>query len=573
MMVALSVVVLVAASVVVALINEAQHRRELQQAAQVQARILAQTVPAALAFSFEDPSTLRAYIGAMTADPRLEGVAVYDDHGRRVAGFGPDIPERLEDVADPRTTPGIDALEAVMAKGVRLGAVLLHYRPEPLGQRLSRYIAPAILVLMALIMFAVMGLDARALRRSNRELTREMAEREKAEAALRQSQKMEAVGRLTGGVAHDFNNMLSIVMGSLDLLLRRLEGSPDPRLERLANNAMDGARRAANLTQRLLAFSRRQPLTPTSADIAHVLSDTADLLRRTLGEAIVVETVTAGGLWRAHIDVPQLESAIVNLGINARDAMAGGGRLTLEAGNTYLDRAYAASDDEITPGQYVMIAVTDTGAGMAPEVMGQVFEPFFTTKPAGQGTGLGLSQVHGFIKQSGGHIRLYSEAGVGTTVKLYLPRSMEEAAAPVASVQRSRGPRRRDVTVLVVEDEAGVREFVIEALGALGYDVLSADRAHDALALLGAHPEIQLMLTDVVMPGVNGKQLAAEAGRMRPSLHIVFMTGYTPNAIVHNGVLDPGVHLITKPFTVAQLGAELEGVLQAPADQISNRTP
>jgi signal transduction histidine kinase len=258
-----------------------------------------------------------------------------------------------------------------------------------------------------------MGLDARALLRANESLTREMAERERVEAALRQSQKMEAIGRLTGGIAHDFNNMLSIIIGSLDLLLRRVDRA-DPRLSRLVEGALEGARRAANLTQRLLAFSRRQPLNPTAADIPRVLAETADLLRRTLGEAITLETVSAAGLWRALIDVPQLESAIVNLAINARDAMPDGGRLTVEASNAYLDRLYADQEGDIEPGQYVMIAVTDTGVGMTPEIMAQVFEPFFTTKPTGQGTGLGLSQVQGFIKQSGGHVRLYSEVGVGT---------------------------------------------------------------------------------------------------------------------------------------------------------------
>jgi CheY-like chemotaxis protein len=278
--------------------------------------------------------------------------------------------------------------------------------------------------------------------------------------------------------------------------------------------------------------------------------------------------------------VPQLESAIVNLGINARDAMPNGGRLTLEAANTYLDRTYAETDAEINPGQYVMIAVTDTGCGMTPEIMAQVFEPFFTTKPTGQGTGLGLSQVHGFLKQSGGHVRLYSEPGMGTTVKLYLPRSHEGGAAPVAAIHRSRGSARREVTVLVVEDEAGVREFVVEALSALGFDVLSAARAGDALDLLGAHPQVQVLLSDVIMPGANGRVLATQAQRLRPDLKIIFMTGYTQNAIVHNSVLEPGVRLLTKPFTVADLAAELDSALEDDPGggperrgQMSKRTP
>jgi signal transduction histidine kinase/CheY-like chemotaxis protein len=555
------VAALVAASLLVAAITEVQRGRELAQAAQVQARILAETAPASL--SFGDFAGLRDEVAAVRINPQVDTVAVYDQRGVLAAGGGRHgSPASLGAVAgNASVCPGVRVLEPVTLKKVRLGTVYLCFRPETAARRLSRYLGPAILVLMASIMFGVMALDSRALTRSNDRLSREMVERERAEAALRQSQKMEAVGRLTGGVAHDFNNMLSIVIGSLDLLLRRLEGAPDPRLERLAQNAMEGARRAAVLTQRLLAFSRRQPLSPTSADIVRVLSDSADLLRRTLGEAIQVETVTAGGLWRAYIDVPQLESAIVNLGINARDAMSGGGKLTLEAANTFLDRAYSESEPDINPGQYVMIAVTDTGAGMPPEIMAQVFEPFFTTKPTGQGTGLGLSQVHGFVKQSGGHIRLYSEVGRGTTIKLYLPRSLEDAPASTAEIIRPRGGKRRDVTVLVVEDEAGVREFAIEALHDLGFDVLFADRADVALERLAAHAEVRVMLTDVVMPGGDGKSLAAQAKRQRPDLKVVFMTGYTPNAIVHNGVLDHGVRLITKPFTVAELGAELDALL------------
>jgi signal transduction histidine kinase/ActR/RegA family two-component response regulator len=447
--------------------------------------------------------------------------------------------------------------------GVKRGTVYLRDRTEPVARRLSRYIAPGFLVLMASLMFAVMSLDARALRLANRDLEAQIEEREKVEAALRQSQKMEAIGRLTGGIAHDFNNMLGIVMGNLDLLLRRFSDG-DPKLVRLAEHAMEGAKRAAALTQRLLAFSRLQPLRPTDADIAKTVTDMTHLLRRTLGETVAVETVSAGGLWRAHIDLPQLETAIVNLAINSRDAMPNGGKLTIETGNAYLDRAYAEADEDVKPGQYVMVAITDTGVGIPANVLGQVFEPFFTTKPTGMGTGLGLSQVQGFIKQSGGHIRIYSEVGVGTTVKLYLPRSQTDLDRPVAGALRSEAPGRRDLTVLVVEDEIGVREFAVEALGELGYDVISADGAKAALEQLGAHPEVALMLTDVVMPETNGRVLAEEARRRWPKLRVVFMTGYTRNAIVHNGVVDAGAHLVSKPFSVAQLGAELAAALAEP---------
>ena len=388
-----------------------------------------------------------------------------------------------------------------------------------------------------------------------------MAEREKAETALRQSQKMEAIGRLTGGIAHDFNNMLAIVLGSLDLLIRRFPEA-DPNLLRFAENAASGARRAAALTQRLLAFSRLQPLNPKSANIAKSITDMSDLLRRTLGETIVIEAVSAGGLWRAHIDLSQLETAIVNLAINARDAMPNGGKLTIETANTYIDRSYARADEDVAPGQYVMVAITDTGTGISPEVLTQVFEPFFTTKPQGLGTGLGLSQVHGFIKQSGGHVRIYSEVGIGTTVKLYLPRSTESGTAEPPSPQTAlRKNGRKNVTVLLAEDEDGVRDFTVEALAELGYDVIAAENGAEALRLLGGHPQVSVLLTDVVMPEMNGRQLAEEALRRAPSLRVLFMTGYTRNAIVHNGVLDTGTHLLSKPFTVAQLEAELETVL------------
>jgi signal transduction histidine kinase/CheY-like chemotaxis protein len=559
-----SAVILVAASLALAVYDEGQYRQQSTQAANVQARVLADTVTAALAFG--DHDALQEYVNAMRANSGVDSVAVFDSQGRRVASFTRShIADQLSQVRTPASLPGQVIVFAPVAEGgVKLGTVYLRDRTEPLARRLSRYIAPGFLLVMASLMFAVMSLDARALRLANRDLQTQIEEREKVEAALRQSQKMEAIGRLTGGIAHDFNNMLGIVMGNLDLLLRRSSGG-DPRLVRLADHAMEGAKRAAALTQRLLAFSRLQPLRPTPADIAKTVNDMTDLLRRTLGETIAVETVAAGGLWRAHIDLPQLETAIVNLAINSRDAMPEGGRLTIETGNAYLDRTYAADDEDVTPGQYVMVAITDTGAGIPADVLGQVFEPFFTTKPTGMGTGLGLSQVHGFIKQSGGHLRIYSEVGVGTTVKLYLPRSQTEVDSPTVGTTRSQAPGRRELTVLVVEDEIGVRDFAVEALSDLGYDVIAADGAKAALEQLEAHPEVALMLTDVVMPETNGRVLAEEARRRRPSLRVVFMTGYTRNAIVHNGVVDAGANLVSKPFTVAQLGAELEAAL---ADEV-----
>ena len=403
-----------------------------------------------------------------------------------------------------------------------------------------------------------------ALRELNESLeqrvSEELAERLKIEKALRQSQKMEAVGQLTGGIAHDFNNMLAVVKGSLELLSRRF-AAEDPRAQRYVDAAMDGTTRAAQLTQRLLAFSRQQPLKPEAVDANKLVSGMSNLLRHTLG-GIQLETVLGGGLWRTHADPNQLENVIINLAVNGRDAMAGMGRLTIETANTHLDEHYAAANLGVQPGQYVMIAVSDTGTGMSADIISQAFDPFFTTKEVGQGTGLGLSQVYGFVKQSGGHVKIYSEVGQGSAVKVYLPRLMSD----VVEVQ---GTERNDdiplgdyrEVVLVVEDEPAVRRFSVEALIELGYRVLEAEGGAAGLLLLDAHPEIDLLFTDVVMPEMNGRKLADEALRRRPGLKILFTTGYTRNAIVHNGVLDAGVQLIGKPFSMSELATRVREVL------------
>ncbi len=387
---------------------------------------------------------------------------------------------------------------------------------------------------------------------------------ERAQEQLRQAQKMEAVGQLTGGIAHDFNNMLAVVVGSLDLLGRRL-GAADARALRYVEAAKDGARRAALLTQRLLAFSRQQPLRPEPIDANKLVAGMSDLIRGSLGSDVRLETVLAGGLWRLQADPNQLENAILNLAVNARDAMPEGGRLTIETQNAHLDARYVAAHLGVSAGQYVLIAVTDTGSGMPQEVIAKAFDPFFTTKTVGKGTGLGLSQVYGFVKQSGGHVKLYSEAGQGTTVKVYLPRLLGAAgdrAQDNAAPGMPLGEQQE--VVLVVEDEPAVRQFSADALGELGYRVLEADGAAAALRLLDAHPEIALLFTDVVMPDVNGRKLADEARRRRPDLKVLFTTGYTRNAVVHNGVLDAGVELIGKPFTIEELAAKVREVLDAP---------
>jgi signal transduction histidine kinase/ActR/RegA family two-component response regulator len=408
-----------------------------------------------------------------------------------------------------------------------------------------------------------------ALRQTRREgaalaqLRSETRRREASEDQLRQSQKMEAVGRLTGGIAHDFNNMLAVIVGSLDMLKRRLVDG-EARHVKLVDNALLASGRAADLTRRLLAFSRQQALEPKAVDVNRTVGNLSEMLSRTLGETVRIETVLASGLWRSFIDPLQLENAILNLAVNARDAMGPeGGRLTIETANTSIDDAYAAVHAEVKAGQYVMVGVSDTGSGMPPEVAARAFDPFFTTKPQGQGTGLGLSQVYGFIKQSGGHVKIYSELGQGTAVKLYLPRHFGAAAAHDGEVEPQRSQTGDGVVVLVVEDEDSVRAFAAEALRELGYGVLAASGASEALDILAHHREIAVLLTDVVMPDVNGGKLAAEAIRRRPDLKVIFMTGYTRNAIVHNGTLDPGVHLLSKPFSLAELGTKLAMVLNA----------
>jgi PAS domain S-box-containing protein len=396
-------------------------------------------------------------------------------------------------------------------------------------------------------------------------ITRDVTERveqqkelEVARAALAQAQKMEAIGHLTGGIAHDFNNMLAVIIGALNMIQRRI-GRGDYNVEPLVQAAVEGAMRGASLTQRLLAFARKQVLEPRVLDANKLIGGMSDLIRRALGETIQTEIVTEGGLWRIYADAHQLETAIINLVVNARDAMADGGRLTVETSNASISDAYGRQFG-ISPGQYVAICVSDTGQGIPPEVVDKVFDPFFTTKKTG--TGLGLSMVYGFVKQSGGHVKVYSEESHGTTFKIYLPRYFgpkeeQKEPAPVAA------PVARGETVLVVEDEAAVRKLTVQSLADLGYKVVEADNGEQALDLLGAHPEVSLLFTDVVMPQMNGHQLAQEALKRKPGLKVLYTTGYTRNAVVHNGVLDPGVKLLHKPFTLDALAHAVRRALDS----------
>jgi PAS domain S-box-containing protein len=390
----------------------------------------------------------------------------------------------------------------------------------------------------------------------------EIERRSQAEEALRQAQKMETLGQLTGGVAHDFNNLLQIVSGNIGLIQRNIP-EENAKLRRAADNAARGAERAAVLTQRLLAFSRRQPLAPKPIDPNKMVGGMSEILHRTLGETIAVETVLASGLWTVEVDPNQLENAILNLAINARDAMPARGKLTIETCNTHLDRSYVAANAEVLPGQYVCICVTDSGMGMDADTVGRAFEPFFTTKEVGKGTGLGLSMVYGFVKQSGGHLKIYSEPGEGTTVKIYLPRLLGEGPQAEAEIEEPAPEGGHNETVLVCEDDEDVRAYTVEVLRELGYRVLEAADGPAALRLIERREErIDLLFTDVVLPsGMTGAVLADHARKLRPELKVLFTTGYARNAIVHHGRLDPGVELITKPFSYADLAARVRDIL------------
>jgi PAS domain S-box-containing protein len=384
------------------------------------------------------------------------------------------------------------------------------------------------------------------------------------EEALRQAQKMEAVGQLTGGIAHDFNNLLQGIVGSLSVVRKLANVGRTAEIERFVGMAMSSANRAASLTHRLLAFSRRQPLNPRPAEINSLVESMEDLLRRTMGESVEINLVLAIDLWLTLCDHNQLENAILNLAINARDAMPSGGRLTIETCNAHLDDASAAAQRDLAPGQYVCVCVTDTGTGMSPEVLTRAFDPFFTTKPLGQGTGLGLSMIYGFARQSDGHARIYSQQGRGTTVKLYLPRYHGEkdaatAPTPDTSVDlRSAGAE----TILVVEDELVVRQLIVESLRELGYRTLEAIDGSSGLRILKSSERIDLLVTDIGLPGINGRQLADLARENRPELRVLFMTGYAEAAAFTNGILASGMQMLTKPFAMDIFIARVRSMLE-----------
>jgi PAS domain S-box-containing protein len=389
-----------------------------------------------------------------------------------------------------------------------------------------------------------------------------LAKQAQTEETLRQSQKMEAVGQLTGGIAHDFNNLLAGIVGSLDLMQMRLAQGRTEELERYIGGAMNSANRAASLTHRLLAFARRQPLAPRPVDANDLIASIEELLRRTTGPSIQIELGLEAGLWATLCDPNQLENAILNLIINARDAMPDGGRVRIETANTYLDARDIAAEDEEKPGPYICISVSDTGVGIDPAILHKVFDPFFTTKPLGQGTGLGLSMIYGFAKQSEGHARIHSEVGRGTSVKLYLPRHQRAEEAQPHQPEQIDREKLGSATVLVVEDEEIVRSLIVEILTDLGYRVLEAADGPAGLAILQSHEPITLLITDVGLPGMNGRQLADAGRERRPGLKTIFITGYAESAMLNSGKLEPGIIVVTKPFAVNALEDHIRKLMQ-----------
>ncbi|WP_165842958.1 ATP-binding protein [Phenylobacterium deserti] len=578
-----SAVALLALGLILGVLRELDFRAQAADAARVQADIFAGAVSAPLAF--EDRPTLLQNLRAFQRDPEIAEAIVYGMGGEQVALRPSSEFQKLPLQPGARRVQGrLVVTRPVIEEGVHLGWVRLVAAPDPLLRVLGRYAAIGLMTVIATLLLWFAGrmalrLEQRAgqLEAANARLQDEMAQRARAEEALRQSQKMEALGQLTGGVAHDFNNLLTVIMGGLETIgrqLAKLPGGPESaRMMRARDMALHGAERAATLTQRLLAFSRRQPLQPATLDPNKLVQGMGDLLRRALGETIELETVLTGGAWRIQADAAQLENAILNLAVNARDAMPEGGRLTIETANASLDEAYADKVPEgLTPGQYVMIAVTDTGSGMPPEILNMVFEPFFTTKEVGKGTGLGLSQVYGFVRQSHGHVAIYSEVGVGTTIKIYLPRRLGEEALAEDAQPINTDLLTGDERILLVEDHDDLRSYSAGILRELGYEVCVARDGDAALGCLDSGFVPDLLFTDVILPGgYNGRQLADAVAERKIDVPVLFTTGYTRNAIVHHGRLDPGVDLITKPFTFEQLAEKVRRVLDRAAAE--PRTP
>jgi signal transduction histidine kinase/ActR/RegA family two-component response regulator len=569
-------------SVLLGVANERSYRSQKEDEGNVQARILAATVSAALAFN--DHDSAMEYAGALRVNPAVETAAIYDADGALFAAY-------VRDGAMPppanaaTTTAGFSGDRLVVAApvsqgGTRLGSVYIWSITEPLIRRLERYGVIGLLVSMASLVVIVLGaaqstlnkanaeLEARAveLARTNSDLEAQIVEREKAEAALRQSQKMEAIGQLSGGIAHDFNNLLTVVRGNIELLqLRLAQGRSD--VGKLIELSLKGLDRAANVTQRMLAFSRRQPLSPKPVDLSHLTAEMGELLRHSVGEHIAVEMDLQADWWTL-CDLNQMENVILNLAINARDAMPDGGRLTIESANVGAAEV-ARFGDNVPPGAYVRLAVIDTGTGMSEEVRLKAIDPFFTTKPVGQGTGLGLSMIFGYVKQSKGYLFIDSVLGEGTRVTILMPRLefVGLAAEPVPagpSEAALRGPKRsgRVPTILLVEDNELVRTLAVETIREEGYIVLEEENGAAALALIEGDGEIDLLISDVRLPGLSGFQLALAGRARRPGMKILLMTGFSQDPLPEMLARD-GVKILYKPFKVDELLGEAKQMLRS----------
>jgi signal transduction histidine kinase len=536
--------VLLVASLGLAYHNENLARAEKIREAQVQARVLAASLAGSLAF--DDENATREYIDALRASPEYDAVGAYDESGKLVAGFaraGDPLPQRNR-VAPPIVQGNeLIVTNTVEQNGTRLGSVYVGAATETLSRRAARYLGIAIVVVMASLLVAVLAAFYASVSAANRRLQAEIIGREEAEDALRQAQKMEAMGQLTGGVAHDFNNLLMVASSGMELL----ERTTDPvRRERLKDGIRHAIDRGAKLTQQLLTFARRSPLSPEVLDVGQRIGELRDLLERSLREDIKVEFEFADGLWPIEADPSQFDVAILNIAINARDAMPDGGRIVIGAHN------YPAGGD--TAHDMVRLSIRDTGGGIAPELLEKVFEPFFTTKGVGSGTGLGLSQVYGFIRSSGGEVKIDSALARGTTVFLMFPRSSQILPHTDAASARAR-EAEHDATVLVAEDDEFVADLVCEMLRELGYKAKRGATAAEALRLLEEAAPFDLVLSDMIMPGkMNGLELAHEVVRREPGMPVVLMTGYSEAAA---SAAAEGFPLLVKPYTIEAMGAVL----------------
>lgn len=542
---------------------DSSYRAERAERAQVRARILAANVTAAV--DFGDREAAQEAVNAFRADPSARIVAVYDLQGRLLAGFsrtGEPIPLRLS-ARVPEDGSSITSLAKIERNDARVGTVLLMGDALPFYRRITRFALIAAFAVGVSLIILILSLAQRTLRDANsklanaiRELRAEVETREAAESQLRQAQKMEAIGQLTGGIAHDFNNMLAIVLGGIDIAERRLDDRAKARVA--LSHAKEGANRAADLTRRLLAFARQQPLQPQVIDANQLVAKMTELLERTLGGGISIETDLPEGLWHICADPGQLENALLNLCVNARDAMDGEGTLRIKTRNCPAHDVAGGTED------HVILSISDTGPGMSPEVLAHAFEPFFTTKSVTKGTGLGLAQVDGFVRQTGGYVAIDSQLGKGVTVEISLPRydGPQELSSDTDMATEAPTGSKSEI-ILVVDDEFQVRQMSAESLRELGYTVLEATNGDEALGYMAKRNDISMLFTDVVMPGINGRELADKARERDPHLPILFTTGYTRDTTFHDGMVDRGVILLSKPFTIQQLAQKIRQVLDS----------